>query len=125
MTHVTIIGSDLDLTAGRIRRRRLAFSRSQAHRESLRGSQRREPQGHNGPDGTRQERAAIIYQHEAQGADLAITSAIDAHIEAAARSAPGRRSLTRNAAEVGYSAPRGQRESPLTGPHAFGAGSAG
>jgi len=29
------------------------------------------------------ERAAIIYQHEAQGADLAITSAIDAHIETA------------------------------------------
>ena len=29
------------------------------------------------------ERAAIFYQHEAQGADLAITSAIDAHIEAA------------------------------------------
>ena len=29
------------------------------------------------------ERAAIIYQHEVQGADLAITSAIDAHIEAA------------------------------------------
>jgi hypothetical protein len=29
------------------------------------------------------ERAAIIYQHEAQGADLAITSGIDAHIEAA------------------------------------------
>ena len=29
------------------------------------------------------ERAAIIYQHEARGADLAITSAIDAHIEAA------------------------------------------
>jgi hypothetical protein len=28
------------------------------------------------------ERAAIIYQHEAQGADLAITGAIDAHIEA-------------------------------------------
>jgi len=28
-------------------------------------------------------RAAIIYQHEARGADLAITSAIDAHIEAA------------------------------------------
>jgi hypothetical protein len=28
------------------------------------------------------ERAAIIYQHEARGADLAITSAIDAHIEA-------------------------------------------
>lgn len=27
--------------------------------------------------------AAIIYQHEARGADLAITSAIDAHIEAA------------------------------------------
>ena len=29
------------------------------------------------------ERAAIIYQHEAQGADLAITSAIEAHIKAA------------------------------------------
>jgi integrase len=29
------------------------------------------------------ERAAIIYQHEAQGADQAITSAIDAHIETA------------------------------------------
>ena len=29
------------------------------------------------------ERAAIIYQHEARGADLAITSAIDAHIETA------------------------------------------
>jgi hypothetical protein len=29
------------------------------------------------------ERAAIIYQHEARGADLVITSAIDAHIEAA------------------------------------------
>ena len=29
------------------------------------------------------ERAAIIYQHEARGADLAITNAIDAHIEAA------------------------------------------
>jgi integrase len=29
------------------------------------------------------ERAAIIYQHEAQGADLAITSAINAHVEAA------------------------------------------
>jgi hypothetical protein len=27
--------------------------------------------------------AAIIYQHEAQGADLAIASAIDAHIETA------------------------------------------
>jgi hypothetical protein len=33
------------------------------------------------------ERAAIIYQHEARGADLAITGAIDAHIEAAR---PGR-----------------------------------
>ena len=29
------------------------------------------------------EGAAIIYQHEARGADLAITNAIDAHIEAA------------------------------------------
>ncbi len=29
------------------------------------------------------ERAAIVYQHEARGADLAITSAIDAHIETA------------------------------------------
>jgi integrase len=32
------------------------------------------------------ERAAIIYQHEARGADLAITSAIDAHIETATAS---------------------------------------
>ena len=31
----------------------------------------------------RRERAAIIYQHEARGADLVITSAIDAHIETA------------------------------------------
>jgi integrase len=38
------------------------------------------------------ERAAIIYQHEARGADLAITSAIDAHIETAkASQGPGRR----------------------------------
>jgi hypothetical protein len=29
------------------------------------------------------ERAAVIYQHEAQGTDLAITSAIDARIETA------------------------------------------
>ena len=28
------------------------------------------------------ERAAIIYQHEARGADQAITDAIDAHVEA-------------------------------------------
>ena len=34
------------------------------------------------------ERAAIIYQHEARGADLAITSAIDAHIETA-KASPG------------------------------------
>jgi hypothetical protein len=27
------------------------------------------------------ERAAIIYQHEARGADAAITDAIDAHVE--------------------------------------------
>lgn len=33
--------------------------------------------------GHQSERAAIIYQHEAQGADRVITSAIDAHIEAA------------------------------------------
>jgi integrase len=31
------------------------------------------------------ERAAIIYQHEARGADLAITSALDAHIETTKR----------------------------------------
>jgi hypothetical protein len=35
------------------------------------------------------ERAAIIYQHEAQGADLAITDAIDAHIEAVMASGDG------------------------------------
>jgi len=28
------------------------------------------------------ERAAIIYQHEARGADTAITDAIDAHVDA-------------------------------------------
>lgn len=28
------------------------------------------------------ERAALIYQHEARGADRAVTSAIDAHVEA-------------------------------------------
>ena len=28
------------------------------------------------------ERAAMIYQHQARGADRAITSAIDAHVEA-------------------------------------------
>ena len=37
------------------------------------------------------ERAAIIYQHEARGADLAITNAIDAHIEAEQRQRRGRR----------------------------------
>jgi hypothetical protein len=31
------------------------------------------------------ERAAMIYQHEAQGADQEITKAIDAHIEAKQR----------------------------------------
>jgi hypothetical protein len=40
------------------------------------------------------ERAAIIYQHEAWGADLAITSAIDAHIESAqSQHGPARRPL--------------------------------
>ena len=33
--------------------------------------------------GHNSERAAIIYQHEVRGADLAITSAIDTHIETA------------------------------------------
>ena len=28
------------------------------------------------------ERAALIYQHEARGADAAITNAIDAHVDA-------------------------------------------
>lgn len=31
------------------------------------------------------ERAAMIYQHEAQGADDAITRAIDTHVQAAKR----------------------------------------
>jgi hypothetical protein len=35
------------------------------------------------------ERAAIIYQHETQGADLAITGVIDAHIEAVMPSGDG------------------------------------
>ncbi|MHB1594678.1 MAG: tyrosine-type recombinase/integrase [Streptosporangiaceae bacterium] len=47
------------------------------------------------------ERAAIIYQHEARGADAAITNAIDAHVEAERRrddeddDAPGRGAGTR------------------------------
>jgi hypothetical protein len=73
------------------RRRSLAFPRSQAYREPLRRGQRRKPQGPDGPNGRDSERAAIIYQHEAQGADLAITSAIDARIEAAK---PGLREAT-------------------------------
>jgi hypothetical protein len=40
------------------------------------------------------ERAAIIYQHEARGAGLAITSAIDAHIETTqSQPRPARRRL--------------------------------
>jgi hypothetical protein len=35
------------------------------------------------------ERAAIIYQHEVRGADLPITSAIEAHILQMARSSAG------------------------------------
>jgi hypothetical protein len=42
------------------------------------------------PIGPDSERAAIICQHEARGSDLAITSAIDAHIETAK---PARASL--------------------------------
>jgi hypothetical protein len=52
------------------------------------------------------ERSAIIYQHEAQGADLAITSAIDAHIEAAK---PGQR----EAADRSSGTPLGSTNGPL------------
>jgi hypothetical protein len=54
------------------------------------GGQRREPEGSNGLERPDSERAAIIRQHEARGSDLAITSAIDAHIETAK---PARASL--------------------------------
>jgi hypothetical protein len=47
------------------------------------------------------ERAAIIYQHEARGADLAITSAIDAQIEAAnASQGPPRGRVTGSSVQV-------------------------
>jgi hypothetical protein len=43
------------------------------------------------------ERAAIIYQHEARGADAAITSAIDAHRDCQIPRGPARGGLTRDA----------------------------
>src|SRR6266487_5106447 len=47
-------------------------------------NRRREPEGPDGPDGPRQRtRRDHLPEHEARGADLAITSAIDAHIETA------------------------------------------
>ena len=51
------------------------------------------------------ERAAIIYQHEARGADQVITSAIDAHIETA-QASPG---------QPGDGSPEAQRK-PANGP---------
>ena len=51
------------------------------------------------------ERAAIIYQHEARGADQVITSAIDAHIETA-QASPG---------QPGDGNPEAQRK-PANGP---------
>jgi hypothetical protein len=40
------------------------------------------------------ERAAMIYQHEARGADQAITDAIDTHVEAEQRKNPDEGSVT-------------------------------
>jgi hypothetical protein len=55
------------------------------------------------------ERAAIIYQHEAQGADLAITSTIDAHIEAVkpglspdSDASPGTRDISANGPSMAH-----------------------
>jgi hypothetical protein len=58
--------------------------------QRCRRGQRCEPGGRDGRDGPRHsKRPAIIYQQEAQGAGLAITSAIDAYI-ATAKAAQGR-----------------------------------
>jgi integrase len=44
-------------------------------------AERRRAPGPYGPDGHDSERAAMIYQHEARGADQLITNAIDAHLQ--------------------------------------------
>jgi len=51
------------------------------------------------------ERAAIIYQHEARGADLAITSAIDAHI-----------ATTKAGQDDDSGDPSGEQHTPPNGP---------
>ena len=51
------------------------------------------------------ERAAIIYQHEARGADLAITSAIDAHI-----------ATTKAGQDDDSGDPSGEQHRPANGP---------
>jgi integrase len=74
---VQLAGSGLDYWRGRP-----ALSRSSPHRESPRRCKRRRVAGLDGPDGHDSERAAIIYQHRARGADELITTAIEAHIQA-------------------------------------------
>ena len=59
-----------------------ALPRPAPRRKHVRGSQRGRPARPDGPDGHESERAALIYQHEARGADAAITSAIDAYVDA-------------------------------------------
>jgi hypothetical protein len=59
------------------------------------------------------ERAATIYQHEARGADLVITGAIDAHIEAARPShgpSPGMLSTSRNGPLMAHGGQEGTSE---------------
>lgn len=48
----------------------------------LRRVQRCGATGSHGADGPRQRTSALIYQHEARGADQAITGAIDSHVQA-------------------------------------------
>ncbi len=63
------------------------------------------------------ERAATIYQHEARGADAAITSAIDAHPGRARSGGPARRAsgtLMGTSATVDSEAASLEREQPLT-----------
>jgi hypothetical protein len=61
---------------------RACISTTETLRKYIRGDQRRGPAGPDGRTGHDSERAALIEQHEAGGADAAITHAIDAHVDA-------------------------------------------
>ena len=58
-----------------------ALPRPTAHREPVRGAERCGTSRLMARMGHDSERAAMIYQHEARGADQAITNAIDAHVQ--------------------------------------------